>query len=146
MKIISYKALFKKRYCFSCGKSIYFDQFLYANQNHSYKDLKKIWLSKHIRLYCCTCYLFRSIKIKGKRLSIRIPREEKREENGRFKCQNQMCKAVQFHIMASEMLEDFRQVRKKKLVKHIKYFIVAVLVMVGGFIPSLILFMNIYWF
>ncbi|MFX0037429.1 MAG: zinc-ribbon domain-containing protein [Candidatus Hermodarchaeota archaeon] len=38
-------ALLKKRHCFSCGKPINFIEFLNANNECSYKDLKKIWLS-----------------------------------------------------------------------------------------------------
>ena len=49
------------RYCYRCGKQLNFDDFLKNNNTaKTPEELKRIWNSNYIELYCCHCYCFKT--------------------------------------------------------------------------------------
>lgn len=46
----------KKRKCWVCHKTIYYDEFLASNNYLKNKRLRDLWNSKYLEFYCCSCY------------------------------------------------------------------------------------------
>jgi len=49
--------------CYSCKRVLYFSELIETNQNIDIKILSKLWRSKNIKFYCCSCnYIIKNIK------------------------------------------------------------------------------------
>ncbi|MGV9141826.1 MAG: hypothetical protein ACOC1X_02700 [Promethearchaeota archaeon] len=54
-----------RKNCFNCGKPIYFGDFYSVNSNKvAFSQAIKLWKSKYVQFFCCSCYENRKWRIK----------------------------------------------------------------------------------
>jgi len=42
--------------CFKCKRALYWTELLESNPNMNRLQLAKLWKSKYVQFYCCSCY------------------------------------------------------------------------------------------
>ena len=50
----------RTRKCFRCGKELDFESYIKNSGEKAKEHLTKIWNSKHVELFCCHCYCFKT--------------------------------------------------------------------------------------